>query len=731
MIFDRLKKLVHERSGLLIIILMAALIEVSNVIQYMYASHGIREEVQHRAESELRIKNLEVEKVMTEVEVAVRNMVWAVEQRLNQPDSMYAITRELLAQNDIIVGSAVAFEPYYYVSKGKQFSPYSYKHDRQILSKQLGTENYQYHKMEWYTISRQTGEGHWSEPYFDEGGGEMLMSTYSLPVRDSQRKIVAIFTADVSLNWLAEVLNAHHIYHSSYNVMVSREGRVMACPVESLTMRSTLEEATANMDDTATLRINRDMLAGKNGHSEVTNEQGQRNYVFYGPIGKDTGWSMAVVCADKEIYHDLRQKTTNLMLLMLAGLALLGYIIWRTARNHRRMQQVNAEKERIAGELHIASAIQMGMLPKTFPPYPDRDDVVIYGTLVSAKEVGGDLYDFYIRNEKLFFAIGDVSGKGIPASLVMAVTRSIFRSVSAHEAAPDRIVTLMNNSMAEMNETNMFVTLFVGVLDLPTGRLRYCNAGHCAPVLVGSSVKQLPVEPNLPVGIFPDMKFVAQETMIDKQTTIFLYTDGLTEAENSAHEEFGNERMMAVTKSIQSNPSPQTIINQMNEAVRQFVDGNEQSDDLTMLAVQYTLTQHNSVLQRNITLPNDISETPQLAEFVDSVCEALHFDQATIMKMNLAIEEAVVNVMNYAYPKGEHGDVNIEAVANDQRLKFTITDSGAPFDPTSRDEVDTTLSAEERPIGGLGIHLIRQIMDSINYERTDGKNVLTLRKKLK
>ena len=212
-------------------------------------------------------------------------------------------------------------------------------------------------------------------------------------------------------------------------------------------------------------------------------------------------------------------------------------------------------------------------------------------------------------------------------------------------------------------------------------------------------------------------------------TTIFLYTDGLTEAENTVHEQFEEERMIDVAK--EASHEPKELIEQMTSTVRQFVGNAEQSDDLTMLAIQYTKPLEKDMkLQRSITLPNDIEEVPQLAVFVDEVCEIAGFDMSTTMSINLALEEAVVNVMNYAYPAGTVGNVNIEAMANDNRLKFIISDWGTPFDPTAEKEVDTTLSAEERPIGGLGIHLVRQIMDSINYERIDGKNVLTLRKKL-
>jgi sigma-B regulation protein RsbU (phosphoserine phosphatase) len=240
-------------------------------------------------------------------------------------------------------------------------------------------------------------------------------------------------------------------------------------------------------------------------------------------------------------------------------------------------------------ELKIAHDIQMSMLPKTFPPYPERDDIDIYGTLTPAKAVGGDLFDFYIRDNQLFFCIGDVSGKGIPASMFMAVTRSLFRNISAHVAYPERIAYTLNNALTEGNETNMFVTLFTGVLDLATGHLCYCNAGHNAPLLVGRDVGELPCQPNLPLGIMGEFQFEAQEVDLDPDTTIFLFTDGLNEAENAFHEQFGDERIAKVANRLLATHEhqPINITYEMYQAVHNFVNGAEQSDDLTMLAIQY------------------------------------------------------------------------------------------------------------------------------------------------
>ena len=253
------------------------------------------------------------------------------------------------------------------------------------------------------------------------------------------------------------------------------------------------------------------------------------------------------------------------------------------------LRDATAQKAAIESELKVAHDIQMSMLPKTFPPYPERHDLDIYGSLTPAKGVGGDLFDFHIRDEKLFFCIGDVSGKGVPASLYMAVTRSLFRNVSTYASQPADIVTALNNAQVEGNDTNMFVTLFVGALDLQTGLLTYCNAGHDAPLLVGRDVGELPCEPNLPIGVIADFQFKNQEIRLDPGTTIFLFTDGLNEAENAEHAQFGDVRIWKTAQKMlaEQRHQPKELISEMTDKVHQFVGDAEQSDDLTMLAIQY------------------------------------------------------------------------------------------------------------------------------------------------
>ena len=253
------------------------------------------------------------------------------------------------------------------------------------------------------------------------------------------------------------------------------------------------------------------------------------------------------------------------------------------------LKNATAAKASLESELKIAHDIQMSMLPKTYPAFPDRHDIDIYGVVMPAKAVGGDLYDFFIRDDKLCFCIGDVSGKGVPASLVMAVTRSLFRNIAAYTQEPNQIAVALNEALSSNNETGMFVTILLGVLDLTSGLVRYSNAGHNPPLLLADgSVSKLACDSNIPVGVLSGWQYTVQELRLKAGDTLFCYTDGLNEAEGNNHSQFGMDRMLQVAKNAAS--QPQRLIEAMTTSVQLFMGDAEQSDDLTMLAIQYTLS---------------------------------------------------------------------------------------------------------------------------------------------
>ena len=771
------------KVSLWVVFFAAIIFNVALGFLFYQAREAVREEAISKATQILKNTSIRVESILNRVEVASNMTMWLVQRHPDRADSMFVYSRGMLLNNPDFYNCSIAFEPYYFKDKGRYFSAYTKFNGDSIRTIQGGNDNYQYFYMDWYLMAKLLDKPSWTEPYTDidvaTNTSEMVTS-YCQPLKNHQGEVIGVINTSLSLNWLSHTISVVKPFPNSYSIMIGRGGTYFVHPDSTKITRQTIFTQTLEHPDTALTALGHAMQRGEEGLKQM-NIDGKDCYVFYKPLGQ-TGCSMAIVCPESDIFHGFDRLRNSVRAIVFVGLFLMLFFFIRVitselqplrrlaeeaetiasgqfdtqlpelqrideigqlSQSFGNMQQslvkyieelkdTTIQKASIERDLSIASDIQMGMLPEKFPTKEDRDDVQLYASLTPAKAVGGDLFDFYFRDEKLFFCIGDVSGKGVPASLFMAVTRSIFRTVSVHESMPDRIVTVMNRTIADMNKTNMFVTLFVGVLDLPTGRLHYCNAGHDAPLLVGAGVGELPCDANIPVGFMPRWKYTLQEAHIFTGTTIFLFTDGLTEAENINHAQFQMERVNEVAGQAlaQQMQEPKELIGSMTEAVHQFVGDAEQSDDLTMMAIQYIKQQHDVKLRKSIVLPNDVKEVSKLTAFVEEVCEAMGFDGALTAQLTLAIEEAVVNVMKYAYPPQIRGDVTIEAQSNDLRLKFTIIDSGMPFDPTVRAEVDTTLSAKDRPIGGLGIHLVRKIMDSINYERVDSLNVLTLRKKL-
>lgn len=717
-------------TGLMLIVVAVAILEIISLVQAHYAKVGIRQEAKATAESQLDATKSGILNIINQAESAVRNNVWIAQWCLQIPDSLSNIPKLIVNNNPIVAGSTIAIVPGYYKKK-PLFSPYMAITNGEIIEKTLATPEYDYPSQEWFTKPIELDRGYWSEPYIDKGGGEILMTTYSYPIKDKQGRIAAVLTADLDLQWLTAMVEAINIYPGSFSTVVSRTGKLLVSPDDSLIMNTTIDEYASSVRDSAPLRaLNKAMLNKESGSMQITYE-GKKNTVYYTPIEK-TGWAMNIIIPEQEMFAGLRKLDGLMRILQVIGLLLIILIFRSVAKSQLRFKSLSERKEIMENELHIASEIQMSMIPKTFPPFPDRKDIDLAAALVPAKEVSGDLYDFFIRDNKLFFCIGDVSGKGVPASLMMAVTRSLFRSVSAHSDNPAEIVSSINNSMAEMNESTMFVTFLCCILDLQTGHLKYCNAGHNSPLIFTQSIDELPVEPNLPLGVMLGNEYVLQEIQMGYDDALFLYTDGVTEAENENHELFGIERLK---KTLAGRKESYEHLKNVKKAVAGFVRSAPQSDDLTMLFIHYLRNPEDA---RIIHLTNDINQIKNLAGFLDSIAEEKKLPNSLTCSINLALEEAVTNVIEYAYAEddGKGGGakdkpIDVMAVVRDDELKFVITDEGKPFDPTKIADVNIDQDAGSRPVGGLGIHLYKNIMDNVIYRRLENKNILTLTKKLK
>ena len=646
-ILKYIRRKLSIRVSLWVVLFAAIIFTVALGFLFFQSREAVRQEAISHASQILDKTSLRVEGILNRVEVASNMTKWLVLRHPDKADSMFVYSRSMLANNPDFYNCSIAFEPYYFKDKGRYFSAYTKHIGDSLRTIQGGSDSYQYFFTDWYLMSTLLDKPSWTEPYMDldvaTNTSEMVTS-YCQTIKNKDGQKIGVINTSLSISWLSNTISATKPYPNSYSIMIGRGGTYFVHPDSTKITRQTIFTQTLEHPDTAMVALGHAMQRGEEGMKHM-NIDGKDCYVFYKPLG-NTGCSMAIVCPEKDIFGGFDRLRRSVMAIVITGLLLMLYLfiriitrelsplrrlaheaetiasghfdaelpnferideIGQLSQSFGNMQQslvkyieelkeTTAEKASIESDLRIANGIQMGMLPENFPTRGDRDDVQLYASLTPAKDVGGDLFDFYFRDDKLFFCIGDVSGKGVPASLFMAVTRAVFRTTSAHESKPDRIVSVMNQMIADMNKTNMFVTLFVGVLDLPTGMLHYSNAGHDAPLLVGAGVGELPCDSNIPVGVMPDWDYTLQEAQIYTNTTIFLFTDGLTEATSADFKLFDMERVndVAVKALAQQQQEPQQLISLMTEAVHQFVGDAEQSDDLTMMAIQYIKKQCNS-----------------------------------------------------------------------------------------------------------------------------------------
>lgn len=717
---------VRVKTSIVIIITAAVLMQMISSIQYFYFRNEISEDLKRNAEMELIIKTMDLRFSLNDVGLALRNRSWEFEQYLPYPDSLFCVTQRIVEQNPTFGGCCIAMIPDYYPEKGRLFEPNTNRRGSTIETVQLGSDEHDYTKNEVFVTSVEKDTSFWSEPYIyiDDDDSEITLITYTFPIHDASGCVVGVVGIDIITQWIGKLLNNSHMFPSSYYFLISGKGQLICGPEDNDIHKKALATVDLINDTTVPRSI---FPSGFTTMIPFTDkDDGQKGYVFYHESKSLKPWKIGVVNYHNEVFAPLLKLRLRNFLLTLTGLLILGFIIHLAAKSFLNLQRAKIKSERIENELDIAKKIQMSMVPKP-EALASRADLNICGLLDPAKEVGGDLYYYFVRDEKLYFCLGDVSGKGIPAALVMAVAHSTFQNVAAHTSNPADIMQILNETGCRDNDTNMFATFFIGVLDMPTGKLRYCNAGHDRPLVIGKEIRPLPVKANLPLGVMDSFAYVAQEEKIAPGETLFLFTDGLTEAKNKEHEQFTLNRVMATLS--HSTESPEQIVNDMKAEVTTFVNGAEQSDDLTMLAIRYTPEVEKLLFGKTLIIENDVAKVSELNQFVKSVTDDLPFESKIASQIKLALEEAVVNIMEYAYPVGSKGQVTVEAEATETRLRFILTDEGIPFDPTEVSLANTKLSVEDRPIGGLGILLVRDLMDSINYEREGGKNILRLEKK--
>lgn len=572
-------------------VVLVMMVVIAGVVYFTVREYML-DETEERYLGFLLENHQEIRRKLSDVHVAAKNNVHDIERDIDNPDKMFDHMQRIIRQNRSIVCCALLFKHDYYPSKGRVFVPCARKDaaDSIIVSRIDSTYNSYFYR-EWFQEQLKADKSVWTKPYFESqmfAGNQKprLLTTYAIPIHDHNGQPVALLTADLSLEWLRNELmedikdiNNHYEKghkHQSYFFIVDREGTYVIHPNKDLMLKPFDE------------KVAKAMLA----HREtcVTEVDGVKSRLYYRSL-KYVDWTMVIVSPVDVILAHARILNIIILAVMIVGLLAI-YLFCR-----RQIKDIAdpfaAQKAVMERELTIAHNIQMALLPQSFP---ERSDIDLYASQTPARDVGGDLYDYFVHEGRLVFCIGDVSGKGVPAALLMAVMRSMFRS-EAHRAdrAAD-IVDAMNRNLCEEYTGGDFVTMFVGILDLTTGHLDYCNAGHALPILTGCLMD---VKRNLPVGALSDWDYEGQQTQLQPGDMLFLYTDGLSEAENSKEKMLGIKPIQKLA-SEHSTDTAQQLVELMEAEVRHHAGDAEQNDDITLMAIKWQPTSHPSPSQQAV-----------------------------------------------------------------------------------------------------------------------------------
>ena len=635
-IFNYIRRKLSVRVSLWVVFFAAIIFLAALGFMFVQSRDAVRQEAINRASQILNNTALRVTGILNRAEVASDMIEWLVVRHPEAPDSMFVYSEGVLKRNPDFFNCSIAFEPYFFEKYGRYFSAYSKRTGDSIRTMQGGSDAYQYFYMDWYLMPKLLDRMCWTEPYMDldvSTNTKEMLTSYCNPILDTEGKFLGVINIGLSLSWLSNTISAVKPYPNSYSIMVGHGGTYFVHPDTTKLLNETIFTETMEREDTAKTALGHAMQRGEEGMRQLTID-GVDSYVFYKPLG-DTGWSMAIVCPESDIFGGFDRLRRTVMTIVTVGLLLMLFFFIRIITSElqplRRLAQeaetiasgqfdtklpdfkrtdeigqlshsfgnmqnslvsyieelktTTAQKASIESELNVASSIQMSMLPSVFP---NREGLDMYASMTPAKEVGGDLYGYLLIGDSLYFCLGDVSGKGVPASLFMAQVTRLFRTLANQQMPPAEICTRMNDALSgDENPTNMFVTMFIGLVDLKTGHLSFCNAGHNPPVIGGgeSHGDFLEMLTNFPIGVLPDLEFEGEEISSIKGRPLFIYTDGLNEAENKEHAQFGDDHLLDILRNTHFDSARQ-VIETLAAEVEHHRNGADPNDDLTMMCLR-------------------------------------------------------------------------------------------------------------------------------------------------
>jgi len=557
-----------------------------------------------------------------------------------QPQELFPLLDEIVRQSDVIAGVSVNYEPFAALADQRYFGPFSYRTPDGIARMSLGGQDFDTYTRDWYQIPALTAQPYWSEPSPSVVDPDRLVIIYSIPFFDSLGALQGVISLDVDLRDLVDIVNNVEIFDSGFAFLLSPSGRMISYPRQEWVMRESLFSLAQTLELPALRQLGRQIQRTREAFltmpTGIFEQPAQLSYLRLPALD----WTLGVVIPERELFADIRRVIAAILitgsvgfLMLLLAIVFISRSVTRPlkalvggaqeiARGHldrplatiasqdevgdltrsfdemRRslrdyiqdLTRTTAAKERIESELEIARNIQMSFLPRRLTLEGSDLPVDLDAALLPAKAVGGDLYEFFWMDEgrRLFFAIGDVSDKGVPAALFMVVTKTLVKGFADQFLDPGEILYRVNNELCLNNDSGMFVTYLCGVLDLETGEVKFANAGHNPPLLARANGQHawLKLAPGLVLGGIEDMVFPVSTVELKPGDSLLLYTDGVTEACNPENELFGEAALEATYAKIKTSPATEQV-RAVFEAVHLHADGAEQSDDIAALVLRY------------------------------------------------------------------------------------------------------------------------------------------------
>lgn len=723
-----------------------------------------------------------------------------------------AIQTAILNKVPGIMGMAVAFEPGMAPKDWPDYSAWEYREGGELYYEDLSGETFLHTLDDWFMLPKHLARPVWSEPYDWHG---LLMVTYTVPFYATDalgnKQFIGVVTCDLSLEFLNKLLASLPLNATDYAMLISRNGTFVAHPDRSLILNESMFSLAQERKSPRMREIGQKMAAKETGLTEFASHMTKEiSWLLYTPLNS-AEWTMALMISRNEMRQAVYLLSRNQLLLGAIGMWFLFFAVAIIARSitrpierlglaadeladgnldanlpqperndevarlirsfitmrdnlHRYMadlEETTAARERMDSELRIAHDIQMSLVPKTFPPIPSRTDLDLFAALEPAREVGGDFYDFFaLDDNRLVLAIGDVSGKGVPAALFMAVTRSFLRSAFRSDSDPAIVMDHVNRELNVGNDACMFVTLFCAILNLDTGVLEYVNAGHNPPLIRYPDSKIVWItEPKGPIaGVMEEMTYESGHVSFPEGSLLVFYTDGVTEAMDVKQNLYGEDRLHAWLESIDDTTCCEALTDALLKEIKTFAGEAEQSDDITVLMVKklspnMVSCSNPEVRPKQEVTPLEVVSSPARLPFLvaswgfekqigaewseletlmnqaESYLEQNGIVDNRVFKVRLALEELLTNTIKYGCahavdPSAKPCEINVKLCLDDPIL-LIIEDNTGPFDP-NQDAPAPNLEEdiEERTIGGLGLHMLKEMGMHIKYQRKGNLNCL-------